>query len=116
MNTITVSKNRLIETLRLNRDEHKAIFDKAQAIYREKMIEELDRMLAEAKAGQPIRRGFTLPVPEDHTEEFDTAIQMLEWETGEEVELVQNEFMNYVENNWGWARSFAANTGSYLAQ
>jgi hypothetical protein len=115
MQEITVSKADLIEKIRANRDEHRSMFLKAQERYREAMIAELDRALQEARAGDPIRRGFSLPVPEDHTDEFDTAIEMLEWETAEEVLLSSSDFMRLVQNRWAWAASFAANTSSYLA-
>lgn len=116
MDTVTVDKARLVETLIQNRDEHRAIFEKAQEVYREQMIAELDRALTEARRGGKIVRAFALPVPEEHTEDFNTAIKMLEWHEGEQVEISTHEFLNYVENNWGWQRSFVANTGSYLAQ
>jgi len=113
MNTITVNKANLIETLILNRDEHRAIFEKATTAYRAKVIEALDRALADAKAGGDLRTYINLPVPEDHTDEFDTAIAMLEWDTADTVELTRGEFQQYVENQWGWRASFAANTMSY---
>jgi hypothetical protein len=116
MNTITVNKNDLIERLRINREAHVVIFDKAQEVYREQMVAELDRALADAKAGRKIVRMFSLPVPEEHTDDFDTAIAMLEWDTGEEIEINLAEFKMYVENEWGWQRSFAGNTQSYLAE
>lgn len=116
MDTITVNKNDLLHTLRENRDAHRDTFLTAQDAYRTAVIAELDRMLHEAKAGMPIKRAITLPVPEDHTEDFDTAIQMLEWDTGDVVELTHREFQQYVQNKWGWLASFAANTQSYLAQ
>jgi hypothetical protein len=115
MNTVMVEKARLLDTLRLNRDEHRAIFEKAQGVYRERMIEELDRALAEAKAGRKIVRAFSLPVPEDHTDDFNTAIAMVEWEVGNTIALEQHDFEQYVLNQWHWRASFAANTGSYLA-
>jgi hypothetical protein len=111
--TISVVKDDLLRTLRDNRDEHQEIFEKAQVVYRQRMIEELDRALQEAKEGRKIRRAFTLPVPEDHTGDFDTAIQMLEWETDDRVELTQREFRRYVQNQWEWEASFVANTQSY---
>jgi len=114
VDSITVEKAKLIETLKTNRRQHRAIFDKAQEKYREAMIVELDRALQEAKEGRPIRRGFTLPVPEDHTADFDTAIEMLEWDTDQEVTLSWREFAQYVQNNWSWAQSFQANSASYL--
>jgi nitric oxide synthase oxygenase domain/subunit len=115
MDTITVTKADLIATLRENRDAHQEVFDKAQVVYREKMIEELDRALEEARNGGKIRRGFSLPVPENHVEDFDTAIQMLEWDTGDTVDLTMREFRQYVQNEWGWQASYAANTLSYSA-
>lgn len=114
MDTITVSKKNLLNTLRSNRTEHRQLFVKAQKVYRQKMIEELDRALQEARDGGKIRRAFALPVPEDHTEDFSTAIAMLKWHQDDSVDLSQREFQTYVENKWGWQASFAANTSSYL--
>ena len=98
MQTIKVDKQELIKKLQKNRKKHRAMFLRAQEVYREKMITELDRALDEAKNGGLIRRSFSLPVPEDHTEDFDTVIQMLEWDQGKRVELSQSEFRTYVEN------------------
>lgn len=116
MQEITVEKAALIAKLQSNRDEHRSMFIKAQERYRDAMIAELDRALQEARDGQKIRRAFSLPVPEDHTEEFNTAIEMLQWETGDEVQLDQHDFQRYVQNRWQWAASFAANTQSYLGE
>jgi len=114
MNTITVPKERLLAALVENRESHRDIFLKAQEHYRERMIAELDRALEEARAGGEIRRMFSLPVPEDHTADFDTAIGMVEWEVNDTVELEQHDFEQYVLNKWRWAASFAANTEAYL--
>jgi glyceraldehyde-3-phosphate dehydrogenase/erythrose-4-phosphate dehydrogenase len=114
MRTVTVSKARLLETLQHNRDEHRALFLKAQERYREAAIEELDRMLAEARAGSKIRRAVSLPEPQDYTSSFDTAIQMVEWEEGDTVELDQHEFAQYVQNEWGWMGSFVGSTQAYI--
>ena len=116
MELITVVKADLLDTLRSNRDEHRSMFIKAQEKYREAMIEELDRALQEAREGGRIQRAFALPIPEDHTDDFDTAIEMLEWDQGKTVELSQRDFLTYVKNDWGWQASFAATTQSYLAQ
>lgn len=116
MNTITVDKATLLDTLRTNRDEHRAIFEKAMEVYAEKMIEELERRIAEIKAKSKIRRGFSLPEPEDHTDDFDTAIQMLEWDIGDEVNLSMGEFQQYIQNEWRWQQAFAGSTQSYLVQ
>jgi hypothetical protein len=116
MQEITVDKADLIEKIRANRDEHRSMFLKAQERYRDAMIAELDRALQEAREGKAIQRAFALPVPEDHTDDFDTAIEMLQWEQGDTVILVQRDFRCYVQNRWEWENSFLRNTGSYLAE
>ena len=113
MQTITVDKTELHQVLEHNLIEHRDIFLKAQQVYREKMIAELDRALSDARQGGQIKRAFMLPVPEDHTEDFATAIKMLMWHQGEQIELTMDEFETYVENKWRWRASFAANTESY---
>jgi len=116
MHEITVDKAELIEKIQANRDEHRSMFIKAQERYRDAMIAELDQALQEARDGRKIRRAFTLPVPEDHTDDFNTAIEMLEWEQGKSVVLDHRDFMRFVQNRWEWAASFAASTQSYLAE
>lgn len=115
MDTITVSKEELINTLEGNRAEHREIFEKAQAVYREKVIAELDRALDDAKNGRRIIRFINLPEPEDHTNDFTTAIEMLSWHQGDQVDLDRRDFKRYVQNRWEWDSSFAANTQSYSA-
>ena len=51
MNTVKVRRQELLTKIRLNRDAHRELFLKAQEGYRKLMIEELDRMLADAKEG-----------------------------------------------------------------
>lgn len=116
MQQITVDKADLIAKIRANRDEHRAMFLKAQERYREAMIAELDRALQEARNGEPIKRAFSLPVPEDHTQDFDTALDMLAWEQDGTITLDQRDFMRFVQNRWEWATSFAANTQAYLVE
>lgn len=115
MNPITVKKDNLIATVRENREAHRDIFLRAQEQYRRKMVEELDRALQEARDGGTIRRAFSLPVPEDHTDDFDTAIDMLEWSIEDTVELDEYTFARLVRNEWGWQQSFTANTEAYTS-
>ena len=116
MDTIMVDKADLIATLRDNRDRHRAIFIQAQEVYREKVVEALDSMLAEARRGGKIVTFVNLPTPEDHTSSFDTAIEMLEWHQDDKIELSRRDFTRYVQNKWEWEASFAANTMSYSEQ
>lgn len=115
METITVNKAALIETLQRNRSEHRAIFLEAQERYRQQWIDLLDQRLDDAKNGKHIDRYFRLPEPEDHTADFDTALEMLTWEVGDTVDLDERTFRRLVRNEWAWRDSFMANTASYVA-
>ena len=109
---ITVDKTDLIARLRANRDAHQAEYEQAVGVYRDRCIQEIESMLADARAGV-IRRNLTLPIPEEHTEDYDRAIDMLEWAQSDTIDLTQAEFATLVRNQWGWLQSFVANTSSY---
>lgn len=116
MQTITVMKTSLLEKLKENRTEHRDIFLDAQAKYRERIIDELDKRLADVRAGRKINVYIALPEPQDYTEAFDTAIAMVEWAQGNTIDLSEKDFNRYVLNKWEWQQAFAANTQSYLAE
>ena len=115
MKNITVPKIKLLSTVRENRDHHREQFLEAQHKYRAKVIEELDKRLEQARNGGRINLGFALPEPVDYTSEYDSAIEMIEWEIDDEIVLSPEDFNRYVLNKWEWARHFAANTTAYLA-
>lgn len=115
MDTITVDKEQLLTTMRENRERHREIFIKAQEGYREQAIKKLDRRLAAARQGR-VDLTFSLPAPQDFTEEYDTAIGMLEWEQEGTVELTQRDFERYVLDKWDWARQFVGSTSMYVGQ
>src|SRR5271166_3963081 len=75
---VTVKKNTLLVALRKNREGHRAVFLKAQEGFRRLCIEHLDKMLANAKEGRAFALSVGLKAPQDHTNEYDVNIQMLE--------------------------------------
>jgi len=114
---ITVNKAALIAKITEERDQHKALYDKAVIAYTAQFVEAAQRFAEEAveraKSGRVFANFTWLPVPEEHTEDFDRAIEMLQWEVGDEVTLSEHDFATLVQNQWGWARSFTANSISY---
>ena len=116
MRQVTVSKGNLLLKLRANRDAHRSLFLKAQEGYRAAVIEELDRMLAEARTGKPIRRAINLAEPQDHTEDYDRVIAMAEMEVGDIIELTDDEFAQYVLDQWDWRHLVLATNTAYAAR
>lgn len=116
MKSVKVNKEELLQRLHANREDHRDLFLRAQEVYRERAIAELDGMLRRAREGDDIERSIRLIEPQDYTEEFDTAIEMIEWEVGDEVILDQREFKQYVQNEWGWMGNFTASTQAYVME
>lgn len=108
MNTVKVKRQELLTKVRANRDAHRELFLKAQEGYRKLIIEELDRMLAEAKAGRRISRSINLAEPLDHTSDYDRVIMMLEMSVDDTIVLDATQFDQYVRDHWAW--SHQANT------
>lgn len=116
MNDITVIKTDLLVTVKANREKHKTEYAAAIAKYKEMLIAKVNEKIEEIKTTDDVTKVVLiigLPVPEEHTSDFDTVIEMLEWAQGDTLELGQGEFNMYVRNQWSWARTFAANTSSY---
>jgi hypothetical protein len=113
MNSVNVKREDLLTKVRANREAHRELFLKAQANYRKFVIEELDRMLADAKAGRQIRRSIDLVQPRDHTSDYDRTIMMLEMSVDETVMLSATEFDQYVRDVWAWTYNDATTLGQY---
>lgn len=113
MFNITVTKPALLEKLRANRDEHRAVFEAAMEGYREYAIAQLDRRIALLREGKTIEENYRVPIPEDHTDDYDRVIGMLEMDTAATVDLDESQYACYVDNDWAWARNFAVTNSGY---
>jgi len=113
MNTVTVKREELLTKVRTNRDAHRTLFLKAQEGYRKLVIEELDWMLADAKAGRSISRSINLAEPVDHTADYDRILAMLEMSVDDTIMLDAQEFNQYVLDNWEWSRLASYTNQSY---
>lgn len=114
MDTVRVNKEELLAKLRENRDQHVKDYKEAVVEYRKAALAEITTMLKQAKSKtDKIARAVTAPEPVSYESSYTTAIRMLEMSVDEEIELDQEDFAKYVEDNWQWRGAFAANTLSY---
>lgn len=111
---ITVDKDQLLEKLRANREEHREAFRLAMQGYLTAQKIELQKLLAQLEAGEEIDRYLRETPPEDHTKSYDEAIDMLEWATGNEVELTHAQFVQYVRDEWGWKGNWEVSNSAYI--
>ena len=112
--TINVRRTELLEALKENRDLHGAAFEKAKAGYvrveRRHLLEALDRL----DRGEMINRILGNVPPENHTSDYDDAIDMMMWSTDDIVELTQQQFKQYVKDDWGWKNQWVTSNSMYL--
>lgn len=116
MDKVKVKKASLVEILKTNRKEHRDLFLKAQAKYRELIIAALDEQLKEARDGKMPKwsKLSMLMQPQDHTEDYDRVLHMLELSEDNVIELSARAFQNYVEDDWEWSRQWALSNSGYV--
>lgn len=112
--TIQVSKAELMRALKENRDKHGAAFEKAKAGYIKLTRRELEAGLEKLDRGEMIHRILTNMPPEDHTSDYDDAIDMMTWSTDNVIELTQQQFKQYVKDDWGWKDTWVTSNTQYL--
>ncbi len=115
MQEIKMKRAQLLEIVKKNRDTHRQVFLEALDGYRKAAVAELERSLDDAKAGRKFNRSLTLIEPMDMTKTYDQAIQMLELHTQDEIEIQNEEFRNYVLDEWHWTKNWATSNQSYAS-
>lgn len=113
MREIRVEKDRLLETLQTNRERHVDTFEQVLEDYRAKAIEMLNEHIERIKGGAVEKVAVVLPPPENYEEEYDRAIQMIEWHEGTTVSLTESEFTEYVMDQWTWKARWAETNATY---
>lgn len=116
MRSTRVSKQELLDKLNENRAKHKEEFESARQTWEKKVVHRYEQVRDRALHGDfevvedPLAK---LPKPQNFIQSYDMAIEQLDWETKDEVELDEKEFANYVLDKWDWQHRFAASTSIY---
>jgi len=117
MQNITVAKTELLEKLRTNRNDHRAIFEEALSGFEREVTAELNRAIANIRDGRRRDVRVYRQVPKDHTADYDRAISMVEMSIGDTFVLSESDFAQYVVDDWGWQDQFLSNSyGSKTAR
>jgi len=110
---ITVSKKEALERVRTNRDRHLRIVKEARIGYVKKARELLSIKLGELCAGKLVQLRFNLSMPEDHTEEYDVAIEMLRLHQGDTIKMETIDVRTLMMDDWDWLATFLWTNGAY---
>lgn len=115
MKDVTVKKEELRAKVQANRDAHKAIFDEAVEGYRAKIVGLLEDHLKRVKKGKMEAIKIWLPIPEDHTNDYNRVLAMLDMSVDAEITIDQNTFASYVMDDWHWKNEFLTASSAYSA-
>jgi HAMP domain-containing protein len=113
MRNVRVRKEDLIGIVERNRATHGAVFEKAYERFRCSIERELEERLSRIRKGKSVDLAIRLPEPRDMTATYDRVLEMLAMETRDEVELTEQEFQQFVQDDWTWKREFATTASLY---
>jgi hypothetical protein len=112
---IEVQKSALVEQLTANRAKHRAVFEKAIEGYRKEATKQLDALVTELKAGRAPKIRVILPLPVDHTRDYDRVLKMLDLHIHDTYRLDEADVARYIEDDWDWKREFIRTSSAYAA-
>lgn len=115
MRTINVDKEELLAIIKKNRDNHRAVYEEAFEGYRKECIRILEENLKLLRSGKKVAVVFYEQAPQDHTNDYNLVIRMLEMDVSKQVELDVQQFTNYVDDNWNWKQQFVTSNAKYAA-
>lgn len=116
MRTVKVDKDRLKQTLESNMETHTRDFEITFDTFSKRVVENLEATLESLKAGhKPTQQDLwvNLEVPQNHKDDYERALAMLDWSTEEEVFLSEEEFRQYVQDIWHWSGKFSVDNKLY---
>ena len=111
--TVHVKREELLTRIKENRAKHRDEFERAWDGYTKAVREWLEKSLDALKAGKKIDVAFRGPIPQDHTEDYDRVIDMLQMEIRDELEIDETQFAQYVRDDWGWKGQFVTTNSTY---
>lgn len=98
-----------------NRSAHRVVFLEAMEGFRKTMRATLEKNLQSLSEGRRVEHYISVPRVEDHTADYDRILRMLEMCTEAEVELNEQEFGQYVMDQWNWKKAFLHSNAVYSA-
>ena len=113
--SVKVPRTMLLVTLRKNLQEHIQIVKEAKAGYERKLLAIYEAGVDILRDGRipKVVEPYQLPVPKDHSKEYQDAIEMLEMSREDNVELGIMQFRALVKDEWEWSGGFYTTNSAY---
>lgn len=138
---VEVNREKLVATLKANLEHHIAEYEEAKAGYKANLLHQVDVAYAAAKESleenyEKLKatisamddsklaaasdwvtlvkeKSVQMRAPKCYAREYETAIQMAEWDVRESIELTHAEFVCFVQDEWDWQEDFREVTAFY---
>jgi DNA-directed RNA polymerase subunit F len=113
--TVTVDKKQLIEKLTTNLKNHKKKYQQAYASWKKESIEALKKAIKNVENDKQLIGNILDVMPQDKSDEYEDAIRMLEWDTNNTIELDQQQFNAFINDEWDWSQHWTTVNTKYFA-
>lgn len=142
--TTKVNRVKLLQTLQKNRAKHKEDYEESLSAFKQvaknqveescaKAIKEIEEQKLlfneridllkkdEIPKESPYvnianRLTVELSIPHSYLDEYDTAIEMLNWDVEENVLLTSKEFKCFIQDDWDWKDEFLRCSAMYKSK
>lgn len=112
--TLKIKKADLIIRIMQNKENHIDNYKKAVKAYKKQALKQLNDLLLEA-ANDRLNIRLNLTSPIDNSERYDDLIEMFEWEQDKILELSQDEFRDYVQDDTNFTREAMLTNSMYMS-
>jgi hypothetical protein len=117
MEKVTVKVETVVTALKENYERHKKEYAEAYDGYKRQaktlLEERLEEVAASSSETDQESLRFDLQPPEDHRDDYERAIGMLEMTTDEETRITSTQYAAFIQDKWSWQREWAHSNKSY---
>lgn len=110
---IPVNKAKLRGIIQQNRDRHGTVFADALRGFQAERMKLLEAEIERARKGLAQNVYVSLQCPVDHTPDYDRVLGMLELSEGDTIELSEQDYSQYVEDNWSWKQQWSTSNAGF---
>lgn len=115
MRTVTVNKGKLIKAMEENRLIHKKEYEEVIKEYKDELQKRLKKTMVEIKnKHHNFPHGVFNDEPKNNINDYERVISMLYMSIDNTIELTQDEYNNYVLDNWSWKDRFELSKSTYM--
>lgn len=116
LSVVTVNKFELLNALNDNLAKHEAELSEAKADFQVALKKRLASMLKDVKAGKEINLNVGISPPPDNRKSYQRVIHMLGMSVAEQIQITEQQYANYVLDEWNWKGQFHAVTSAYKSR